>query len=533
MTQSRQEYIEKYSEYAMDQMRRYGIPASVTLAQGIIESAEGKSMLARTANNHFGVKGEYDGAYVLANDDKADEKFKKYENAGQSFEDHSKVLMAERYRKHTQNLSPTDYRGWAEGIKAGGYATAKHYVDTICSVIENADLQKYDKIVIEQARKEGKEIGTRDYSRVIQSPSLVSQSSVAVTDNLYSLPLKREEFMLVTSNFGNRKDPMDQDKTQFHKGIDISCRNETLLATENNGRVINVNHNAGSAGGKSVTIEYDRHDGSRYQATYMHMSDINVKVDDIVNAGQKIGVSGNTGSRTTGPHLHFEVKTISKDGSSRIIDPSAYIAEISQKGGLSQQLLYNGKDLLAEYRREQTTNPILDEGHIEMKADASMSPDDWMKKLLSSEDSGLGMSSIGDPVIEMAMTLFTSLIALATQMDNKNEEEQMHRVTEAAVNRQIDLRSLCPNFKECSLSVSSGNPVLRINNGNESFSHELINAELTKVQTALGNNKLSDTEKQRIISSVITNITISHQISRNFEEGLSSQNNQQEALIRK
>ena len=89
--------------------------------------------------------------------------------------------------------------------------------------------------------------------------------------SLYSLPLKRDEFMLVTSPYGNRRDPMDHSRTQFHKGIDISCRNETLLATENNGKVVGVNHNANTGGGKSVTIEYNREDGSKYQTTYMHM----------------------------------------------------------------------------------------------------------------------------------------------------------------------------------------------------------------------------------------------------------------------
>lgn len=84
MATSRQQYIEQYAEYAMEQMRRYGIPASVTLAQGLIESADGRSTLARTANNHFGVKGTFNGAYVLANDDKPNEKFKKYDNVGQT-----------------------------------------------------------------------------------------------------------------------------------------------------------------------------------------------------------------------------------------------------------------------------------------------------------------------------------------------------------------------------------------------------------------------------------------------------------------
>ena len=101
----------------MEQMRRYGIPASITLAQGIIESADGQSTLAKTANNHFGVKGAYNGNYVLANDDKPNEHFKKYDNVGQSYEDHSKVLMASRYQRYVGHLSRGDDRGWAGGIQ--------------------------------------------------------------------------------------------------------------------------------------------------------------------------------------------------------------------------------------------------------------------------------------------------------------------------------------------------------------------------------------------------------------------------------
>ena len=110
MSSSRQEYIEAYSELAKVQMRRYGIPASVTLAQAIIESANGKSTLSNVANNHFGIKGDFHGNYVLADDDKPNEHFKKYDNVGQSYEDHSKVLMNDRYRKLTKDLTPDDYR---------------------------------------------------------------------------------------------------------------------------------------------------------------------------------------------------------------------------------------------------------------------------------------------------------------------------------------------------------------------------------------------------------------------------------------
>ena len=532
MTASRQQYIEQYAEYAMEQMRRYGIPASVTLAQGIIESAEGKSMLSRTANNHFGVKGEFNGAYVRADDDKPNEKFKKYDNVGQSYEDHSKVLMGERYQKYTRNLSADDYKGWAAGIKAGGYATDKRYVSTIVGVIEGANLQKYDQMVMEQAKREGKKIGTTDYRKGDVSATPAPSVSTKPTPNgLYSLPLKREEFMLVTSPFGNRRDPMNHNNTQFHKGIDISCKNETLLATENNGKVVGVNHNANTGGGKSVTIEYNREDGSKVQATYMHMSSIDVKVGDTVNAGQKIGVSGNTGTRTTGPHLHFEVKTIANDGTKRNIDPAAYIAEISQKGGLPQQLLHNGKDLLASYK---AANPVTQETvTTEQQIDTNMSPDEWMKKILSSEDSGMSMNPNGDPVIEMAMTLFTSLMALAIQIDNKSEEEKMQAITDAAANRQIDLTPLLPHMKVCNLIISDSRPLLQVDNGTVNFTHEITNAEMARLQQALGNSNLTEDDKRRAIASVVNGIVVSQQMSQNFQQGVDAQQNQEQSIQRK
>ena len=532
MASSRQQYIDQYAAYAMEQMRLYGIPASITLAQGIIESANGQSRLARTANNHFGVKGDFNGAYVLADDDKPNEKFKKYDNVGQSYEDHSKVLLANRYQKYVGNLSPDDYKGWAAGIKKGGYATASNYVSTIVGVIEGSNLQKYDQMVLDQARKEGKKIGTGDYRKGDMQSGSSSTASVKPTPNgLYSLPLKRDEFMLVTSPFGNRRDPMDHSRTQFHKGIDISCKNETLLATENNGKVVAVNHNTNTGGGKSVTIEYNREDGSKYQTTYMHMSDIGVKVGDTVNAGQKIGMSGNTGTRTTGPHLHFEVKSIAADGTKRNIDPAAYIAEISQKGGLSQQLLHNGKDLLASYK---AANPMTQESVAagEQQIDTSMSPDDWMKKILSSEDSGLGMSAGGDPVIEMAMTLFTSLMALAMQIDNKSEEDKMQTVTDAAVTKRIDLTSLMPNLKECSLDISGDRPLLHVNNGVVNFTHELTNAEQLRIQQTLGNSSLSDDEKRRNIAAQVNGIVVSQQMSQNYQQSMDEQR-EQETIQRK
>ena len=112
----------------------------------------------------------------------------------------------------------------------------------------------------------------------------------------------------------------------------------------------------------------------------MHLDSIAVKSGDEVKAGQKLGVSGNTGTRTTGEHLHFGVKNISADGKSRDVDPAAYLAEIAQKGNIQLQALHNGNDLLAKYKDSNTQG-----------IDTNQSPDDWMKKLLSSEDSSVGM----------------------------------------------------------------------------------------------------------------------------------------------
>lgn len=185
----------------------------------------------------------------------------------------------------------------------------------------------------------------------MKAKGLETGTGQAVTTNAYSFPVERKEFLFVTSPFGMRTDPMDADKQQMHKGMDIRCKGDAVLATENNGKVVAVNQNAKTAGGKSVTIEYERADGSKIQNTYMHLSSVDVKVGDKVQAGQRLGMSGNTGTRTTGEHLHFGVAQITADGQKRDIDPAIYLADIAQKGNIKLQALHNGNDLLAKYKR--------------------------------------------------------------------------------------------------------------------------------------------------------------------------------------
>lgn len=215
MTSSRQQYIERYAEYAMEQMRRYGIPASITLAQGIIESADGRSPLANSANNHFGVKGTYNGNYVLADDDKPNEKFKKYDNVGQSYEDHSKVLMAQRYQQYVRKLSHDDYKGWAAGIKKGGYASDSNYVSTLVDVIEGAKLQRFDKMVIQQMNAEGKQFGVQSNPLSNNEGAKAKATGMNLPQSSYSMPVQRREFMLITSPYGQREDPINKGKRRY------------------------------------------------------------------------------------------------------------------------------------------------------------------------------------------------------------------------------------------------------------------------------------------------------------------------------
>lgn len=140
-----QAYIAQYATTAQAQMQRYGIPASITLAQALLESAAGQSYLANKANNHFGIKvtTDWTGPYVVKDDDKLNERFRSYNSAAESYEDHSKFLKRSRYQP-LASLAVDDYKGWAHGLKACGYATNPTYAEKLIQLIELYNLQQYD-----------------------------------------------------------------------------------------------------------------------------------------------------------------------------------------------------------------------------------------------------------------------------------------------------------------------------------------------------------------------------------------------------
>lgn len=139
-------YINSYKDLAIEQMIKYRIPASITLAQGLFESGAGKSFLATKGNNHFGIKcGDWTGPGIYKDDDTYHECFRTYANVRDSYEDHSKFLaLRSRYRS-LFSLDVTDYRGWAYGLKACGYATNPTYAQRLIEIIELYKLYVYDR----------------------------------------------------------------------------------------------------------------------------------------------------------------------------------------------------------------------------------------------------------------------------------------------------------------------------------------------------------------------------------------------------
>lgn len=167
--QAYSDYIKKYASIAIVNMQEHGIPASITLAQAVLESGAGKSELARKSNNHFGIKchNNWTGERVYHDDDKAQECFRKYKSVELSFDDHSQFLKRDRY-KELFELDIRDYKGWAKGLKKCGYATAPDYAKKLIDLIESYELYNYDNgtlsITVTEETKQAEEPKTSSSS---------------------------------------------------------------------------------------------------------------------------------------------------------------------------------------------------------------------------------------------------------------------------------------------------------------------------------------------------------------------------------
>lgn len=174
-------YIENYRTIAIDEMQLYGIPASITLAQGILESGAGRSGLSRKSNNHFGIKCHKDwtGERVYHDDDELQECFRKYKDPDKSFRDHS-LFLSERTRyKDLFKLKKDDYKGWAKGLRKAGYATDPKYPKKLIDIIERYKLFKLDAEVLGKKGKKTKKGNPK-----------ISTYTVQKGDTLYSISMR-------------------------------------------------------------------------------------------------------------------------------------------------------------------------------------------------------------------------------------------------------------------------------------------------------------------------------------------------------
>jgi uncharacterized FlgJ-related protein len=187
---SRKEYVSVYEKIAIQQMNQYKIPASITMAQGILESGSGNSTLAKTANNHFGIKCHTDwkGEKVYYDDDAKNECFRSYSKAEDSYIDHSMFLITRKRYESLFSLSLTDYKSWAHGLKAAGYATNPKYAEQLIQLIEELELFKLDGLSIAS-------ISTNQ-------PALFSIKKIHENKVDYIVTKKGDSFYQISKRFG-------------------------------------------------------------------------------------------------------------------------------------------------------------------------------------------------------------------------------------------------------------------------------------------------------------------------------------------
>jgi len=189
------QYIKRYAPIAVSEMHKYNVPASITLAQGILESGNGRSQLASKSNNHFGIKCHtgWKGAKVYHDDDEKGECFRKYKYVESSYEDHSQFLSGRRRYASLFKLKKTDYKGWSKGLKKAGYATDKNYPKKLIKIIETYELYEFDKIREKDLKRVKKETTKNQRKPKVKTKKrAVKYYQVKKGDTLYSIAKKYE-----------------------------------------------------------------------------------------------------------------------------------------------------------------------------------------------------------------------------------------------------------------------------------------------------------------------------------------------------
>ena len=386
MTPEKQKFYENLARAAMEQQIKYGIPASVTLAQAWIEHGS----YSKTTNNYFGIHDDdgwwkrHGGEIKMLYDNKKLAPFRVYENPEQGIEDHSRFFFRKNSRySAAHGLSSTDHTGWATVICRAGYAERPandpdQYLRRIEDEIRQYKLDRFDQEAVALAAKRGQTIGymrpeaSKGITPAVGSYQPTQDYSLASSG--YCFPIQGGN-MTMSSGFGHRDAPAAGASTD-HKGIDLPAARGTAIVSTETGRVVAVKTNMtehdstavrsakGNTGGNYVIVEYQRANGESYRVSYCHLTEngVAVKEGDTVQAGTVLGYSGSTGA-SSGPHLHLTVRHgETKDGKvvyGSPINPLIYLAEVAARGNLQETVIKKGthNDLLASLKPQADLTP--------------------------------------------------------------------------------------------------------------------------------------------------------------------------------
>lgn len=472
-------FFEQYKEFAIQQQIKYGIPASVTLAQAAIESSYGDNVAAKQANNFFGIHAvpawlKRGDPVMYYNDASQRVPFTKHDSPEASFEYHSKfLLLNSRQYGRCFGLSATDADGWAKGICEGGYAERRPgkeyaYYNTIMSVIKQNNLQKYDQEAVERASKQNVVCG---YDRKNISVEATRTTVAASKPDMemaglggsehFRMPIEGYTDMKMTSPFGMRTHPITRIYS-MHNGIDISIPTGTqLFSSEDRGVVKRVNWGIDKNGdgkadldkngnpvinGKCVEVEY-RHGNDVYTVQYLHMSRVDVKEGQEVNHNTLLGLSGSTGSGT-GAHLHYGVM---KNG--KYINPVTYLADIavlSESDAKIKDLKHGSCDVLAQEKQNVNTGELLahkadldrangDSQQMQQQYDLAqqqqVSTPGGLATLLwgdKAKDMNLGFGGSGDLIGDLFAMLLTGVVAMFASVNKTTEQDVAQQMDQKA-----------------------------------------------------------------------------------------------------
>jgi LysM repeat protein len=317
-TDAIKQYVETYNQVAINEMIRTGVPAAITLAQGIVESKAGQSDLCQQSNNHFGIKckDEWTGPYVLHDDDKKDECFRVYGNAEESFRDHSDFLKNRPYYTDLFNLDPADYKAWAKGLKKDGYATERDYPQMLVKMIEDNDLQQYTLVALERMKNPNQPVyaGNNTPATRDAAPAVIQQSAVNNSPGNTNSPAVKED-----KDDGDADNTADANNTQ-----QIAANNDNANAYPDGVFTINETRVVYAKAGASLFAL-----ASNYGVSYKSLLDFNeLGNEDILDKNALI---------------YLERKPKRGDKDYHIVIAAETIEDIAQKEGvrLESLLQYN------------------------------------------------------------------------------------------------------------------------------------------------------------------------------------------------